>query len=96
MKKHCLFGVSAFLPSFFVVLVLVAVSREAASAPLVKPFESDTAFVPVNEIDRLVLSNLAAAGLQPANLCSDEVFIRRIYLDMTGTLPNTAAVLSFS
>ncbi|MCX5676947.1 MAG: hypothetical protein NTX87_18310 [Planctomycetota bacterium] len=30
------------------------------------------------------------AGIQPAPLCCDEVFIRRVYLDVIGTLPAAA------
>ena len=34
-------------------------------------------------------------GIEPANLCSDTVFIRRVYLDVIGTLPEPAEVLAF-
>ncbi|MBT3294656.1 MAG: DUF1553 domain-containing protein [Verrucomicrobia bacterium] len=40
-----------------------------------------------NEIDRLVSAKLNAEGRTPAARCSDAVFVRRIYLDMTGRLP---------
>ena len=40
-----------------------------------------------NRIDTLVMATLSKQGIQPANLCSDEVFIRRVYLDVIGTLP---------
>jgi hypothetical protein len=48
-----------------------------------------------NLIDSLVISALRKRGIQPANLCSDEVFIRRVYLDVNGTLPEPEAVRSF-
>jgi hypothetical protein len=38
-------------------------------------------------IDRLVFSKLDELGIPPSELCTDEVFLRRVYLDMTGTLP---------
>jgi hypothetical protein len=33
--------------------------------------------------------------IQPAAVCSDSVFVRRVYLDVIGTLPTTAEVRSF-
>jgi hypothetical protein len=39
------------------------------------------------KIDRLVFAKLDELGIPPSNPCSDEVFLRRVYLDMTGTLP---------
>ncbi|VGO11615.1 hypothetical protein PDESU_00160 [Pontiella desulfatans] len=38
-------------------------------------------------IDRLVFNKLDELGIPPSDPCSDEVFLRRVYLDMTGTLP---------
>src|SRR5207302_3874479 len=29
-------------------------------------------------------------------LCTDEVFIRRVYLDLTGSLPDAAAIIAFA
>ncbi|HOD82947.1 MAG TPA: DUF1553 domain-containing protein, partial [Phycisphaerae bacterium] len=40
-----------------------------------------------NRIDELVFAKLKALGIQPA-LCSDSVFVRRAYLDVTGRLPS--------
>ncbi len=48
-----------------------------------------------NEIDRLVLQKLNADGLTCAKRCSDAVFVRRIYLDMIGTLPRMWEVRTF-
>jgi hypothetical protein len=38
-------------------------------------------------IDELVLQRLAELKIAPARPCSDEVFLRRVYLDVIGTLP---------
>ncbi|MGD0904139.1 MAG: DUF1549 domain-containing protein, partial [Terracidiphilus sp.] len=38
-------------------------------------------------IDELVFTHLAKVGVAPAGLSSDEVFLRRAYLDAIGTLP---------
>ncbi|MGV2337704.1 MAG UNVERIFIED_CONTAM: DUF1549 domain-containing protein [Planctomycetaceae bacterium] len=42
----------------------------------------------VNEIDRLVFARWQALHLLPSELCSDETFLRRVYLDLTGLLPS--------
>lgn len=47
------------------------------------------------EIDRAVLGRLQRLGLRPAQLCSDGVFVRRVYLDLTGTLPDAAEAWRF-
>ncbi|MBN4060944.1 DUF1553 domain-containing protein [bacterium AH-315-I18] len=40
-----------------------------------------------NPIDTLVFEQLKAMGIPPAELCTDEQFVRRLYLDVTGRLP---------
>lgn len=48
----------------------------------------DLSGVPVNnQIDRLVLNQLRELRLAPADLCSDEVFVRRAYLDACSIVP---------
>ena len=47
------------------------------------------------EIDRLVLKELLANKIEPAPLTTDEQFIRRVTLDLTGELPNTADITAF-
>jgi hypothetical protein len=56
------------------------------SAVAVTPFETGAPPI-ANEIDRLVFGQLRNLGLEPAQLCSDAVFVRRVYLDVIGTLP---------
>ncbi len=46
-------------------------------------------------IDTLVSSRLAARGIEPAPLCSDAVFVRRVFLDVIGTLPTPAEARQF-
>lgn len=60
-----------------------------------EPFERESVFAPANRIDELVLADLRKKNIQPANPCSDEVFVRRIYLDVIGTLPKGSEVRSF-
>ncbi len=52
-------------------------------------YESAVEMPPQNAIDDLVLADLRARGIQPARRCSDETFLRRVYLDVLGTLPTT-------
>lgn len=48
-----------------------------------------------SRIDDLVSSALRKKGIGPARPCSDEVFVRRVYLDVIGIPPESAEVLSF-
>lgn len=47
------------------------------------------------EIDALVRAKVAERGLTPAPPCADEVFFRRVYLDVIGTLPTGYEVTQF-
>jgi hypothetical protein len=47
------------------------------------------------KIDALVLAHLAKAGVAPAALCSDEVFLRRAFLDVIGALPTAQEAAAF-
>ncbi len=67
----------------------------AGPSQIVLPFEKAGAVKPVNAIDRYVLAALKRRGIKPANLCSDEVFIRRVYLDVIGTVPYSWEVTRF-
>ncbi|MBL8814399.1 MAG: DUF1553 domain-containing protein [Planctomyces sp.] len=48
-----------------------------------------------NFIDDLALKQLRRLNLSPAPRSSDDVFIRRVFLDTTGTLPTVAEVRAF-
>ena len=50
---------------------------------------------PSGKIDELIFARLKAKGVQPARLCSDAVFLRRVYLDLTGTLPSADQAEAF-
>jgi hypothetical protein len=54
-----------------------------------------TARLERGEIDRLVAAELAKAKIAPAPRTTDEQFIRRVYLDLTGRLPMPADVTEF-
>jgi hypothetical protein len=57
-------------------------------------FESPVVPTPEGRIDKLVLAKLSKLGIQPA-LCSDAVFVRRVYLDVIGTLPTAKEARKF-
>ena len=48
-----------------------------------------------NFIDTQIGAKLAASGIAPAAMAGDEEFLRRITLDLTGTIPTTADVQAF-
>jgi Protein of unknown function (DUF1549)/Protein of unknown function (DUF1553) len=47
------------------------------------------------EIDRLVVKKLRKLGIVPSEVCNDSEFLRRVSLDLTGTLPTAAEVVTF-
>ena len=69
-----------------------AVARFIVPQPLSSPFPEVAAN---NKIDELVLAKLKQLGIPPAELCPDHEFIRRLYLDLTGTLPVADEVRAF-
>ncbi len=48
-----------------------------------------------NYIDEHIFGKMKADGVPHAGLCSDQEFLRRIYLDLWGRLPDTAKVRQF-
>jgi hypothetical protein len=78
----------ALLLAIALALLLSTTSATAQTSRLpIRPFESDKSAHSTNKIDQLVLFNLQRLGIVPSPLCSDEVFLRRAYLDVIGTLP---------
>lgn len=78
------------------VIWLSSLALGAAAEPnLVRPFESISNPPPKGKIDRLVFGQLDELGIERANLCSDAVFVRRVYLDTIGTLPTAEEAREF-
>jgi len=67
----------------------------SAEDPLVLPYECEMTATLPSPIDLMVRRVLKEKGITPARPCSDEVFIRRVYLDVIGTLPPKREVLYF-
>lgn len=47
------------------------------------------------KIDQLVMAKLDEKGIPASERCSDEVFLRRVYLDMVGTIPTAKEAKQF-
>jgi hypothetical protein len=47
-------------------------------------------------VDELVVGKLRKLGVVPSGVCTDEEFLRRLSLDLTGTLPAAAEVAAFA
>jgi hypothetical protein len=77
-------------------LVLTAALASAATdKPPVVPFEGRAGLTSHGGIDDLAFDRWKRLGVQPANPCSDEVFVRRVYLDVIGTLPTPEEASQF-
>ena len=79
----------------WVTVLALTFSGMSAGEPPLRPFEERADLVPQNRIDELVFARLKQEGIQPANLCSDAVFVRRAYLDVIGTLPTAEQARQF-
>ena len=64
-------------------------------APSPALFENPNLEPLANCIDEPILAKLRSLGIQPAPPCSDSVFVRRVYLDVIGTLPTAKEVIQF-
>ncbi len=72
-----------------------------AMASVVVPFQEQTPlaayvdFKPANIIDEVLLDEWRALGLAPSPGCSDETFVRRAFIDTTGTIPTPNQLRDF-
>lgn len=87
---HLTRNIKNSLPLFFLFACLFT------TGPMVfGQFDVKGPFVPNNKVDRLVVSGMRENGVKPANLCTDSVFLRRVYLDILGQLPEPWEVRDF-
>lgn len=68
--------------------------RLVAARQVASLTESPDPPAPANRIDEIVFAKLKALGIKPV-LCSDAVFVRRAYLDLTGRLPPAEEAKAF-
>ena len=78
-----------------VVVALAAIAGKGPQRPIVQPYESPANLSPQGKIDELVFKRLRRLDISPAPVCSDGVFVRRVYLDTIGTLPTAAESREF-
>lgn len=71
-----------------------ALYRLIASARVASIVDSPDPPQPANRIDEIILARLKTLGIEPV-LCSDPVFVRRVYLDLTGKLPPADVAKAF-
>jgi hypothetical protein len=82
--------------SWTITLILAAALGGAdPGPPRAGIFEGPGDLAPQGKIDELVFARLKQRGIQPAGLCSDGVFVRRVYLDVIGTLPTAEEARQF-
>ena len=78
--------------------VMVRYQGQAKISMVVVPFADKVdlaGFEPQNFIDELVMQRWQRLGLEPSPVCSDEEFIRRVFIDTVGTLPPPERVEAF-
>ena len=77
-----------------VIVFLAAAPGAATPDTATSVFESPVPPEPVCQIDKLVFAKLSSLDIKPV-LCSDAVFVRRVYLDVIGTLPTAQEAKDF-
>ncbi|MGP8243556.1 MAG: DUF1549 domain-containing protein, partial [Bryobacteraceae bacterium] len=83
---RCFFALFPFLAT----AIAGTISREPAA-----PFESAGPIASHGRIDDLAFARWKQLGIEPSKPCSDEVFLRRAYLDVIGTLPTPEEAARF-
>jgi hypothetical protein len=79
--------------------IMVRYSGQVIAARVAVPFPGAVAgakdFVPRNFVDEAVLAELRRLNLEPSPLSEDAEFLRRVYLDLIGRLPEPEEVRAF-
>src|SRR4051812_30589632 len=70
-------------------------SGPGGTVPVSHLLKTHTTALSPGEIDRLIAREQQTAGVKALPLTSDEQFIRRIHLDLTGKLPQPVDILAF-
>ncbi|MEZ6153771.1 MAG: DUF1553 domain-containing protein [Pirellulaceae bacterium] len=87
-------AISTWFGSRIAMASVVVPYATAESSPLVAERAYDD-FHSANLIDDILLEEWRALGLSPSPTCSDETFVRRAYIDATGTIPTPEQVREF-
>ncbi|MEI6231757.1 MAG: DUF1549 and DUF1553 domain-containing protein [Planctomycetota bacterium] len=98
MKTSRLPLIASILGWTGVLVVIVMLSSNSSSHNVVNA-EPDVKGTPTfqikNPIDKFVLARLQSEKIDPSLLCSDEEFLRRVYLDICGSVPPLADVKAY-
>lgn len=84
-----------FCAAALALLVAFTAAGAIQGDPPASAFESHIEPVAQGQIDERVLGRLQQLGITPARVCSDGVFLRRVYLDLIGTLPSADEAREF-
>jgi Protein of unknown function (DUF1549)/Protein of unknown function (DUF1553) len=60
-----------------------------------KPYETAKPFKVINHIDKLALADWERNKIPVGKMCSDAVFLRRVYIDLIGTMPKYRETVAF-
>ncbi len=80
--------------------VVVAYDKAVVPVPVLRPVSDQTGdrypqIAGRTDIDQHVIAKLRKMGIVPSDVCDDTEFLRRVSLDMTGTLPTPSQVRAF-
>ncbi len=80
--------------------IVVSYDRAVVPVPIIRPvsdhFGDDYPIAASRtQVDRLVVNKLSKLGIIPSEVCTDSEFLRRVSLDLTGTLPTAKEVEAF-
>ena len=76
-------------------LFITTIAASAADATRSTATPPDHELAQEHSIDQFVRARLHSLNISPAPICSDEVFLRRVYLDTIGTLPTPLEARGF-
>ena len=80
--------------------VVVSYDNAVIAIPVIRPVSSQAGdkyplVATPTKIDELVVQKLRKLGVVPSDVCTDAEFLRRVSLDLTGTLPTAKEVEEF-
>ena len=81
--------------AYILLFSIFAVAGMKADNYPVFPYETSGEFKPHSRLDKIMLTEWRKLGITPAKPVSDVVFLRRIYIDLTGSAPTFTETRNF-